>query len=111
LLNKVEGSANYKNKRQRCPPLHATTIKSAEISKSGGAGAKEGTMSFLDPGKEIGGWIAAPARRSTRREPGCVQCGARLETDEAGKASGAGKCMNCSDWVSEEDEGFDDLED
>jgi hypothetical protein len=67
-------------------------------------------VSFLDTGKDRIEWIAAP-RRSVRRDPGCVQCGAKLEVDDLGRFDSAGKCFNCANWVSDEDEHFDELED
>jgi len=67
-------------------------------------------VSFLETGKDRSLWIAAPASRSTRQSPGCAQCGARLETDEFGKAGATGKCLNCRGGASEEDDVIEDLE-
>ncbi len=67
-------------------------------------------MSFLNTGKGRFHWIAAPARRSVLRQPGCAQCGARLELNDFGQLDNGGKCFNCVDYVSDEDEVFDELE-
>jgi hypothetical protein len=68
-------------------------------------------MSFLETGKNRFSWTALPAGRSTRQAPGCAQCGARLDMDDFGKCGASGKCLNCSVFVSEEDDVVEDLED
>ncbi len=117
LLNKVCVHSNYKTSGTGCagfisPQSGGTAIHNDNARKPPNARQqKEPSVSFLDTGKEISGWVAAPSGRSVRVEPGCVQCGAKLQTDEAGKADAAGKCANCADWVSDGDDDFDDLED
>jgi hypothetical protein len=68
-------------------------------------------MSYLETGKGRFTWIAAVAQTSVRPELGCVQCGSSLDAPEFGKFNMSGKCLNCTSGVSDEDEGFDDLED
>ena len=68
-------------------------------------------MSFLETGKERSTWIAAASQSSVRRAPGCAQCGRTLEMNELGTFNLSGKCLNCTDWVSEDDEAFEELED
>ncbi len=68
-------------------------------------------MSFLDTGKLRLDWIAAGlVRGSVRPETGCVQCGNRLEMNERGKYDASGKCFNCNNWVSDEDEETEELD-
>jgi hypothetical protein len=68
-------------------------------------------MSFLEPGKNRFKWIAAVVHTSVRPELGCVQCGRRLEAPGFGKFNLTGKCPSCTNWISDEDEVFDELED
>jgi hypothetical protein len=68
-------------------------------------------MRHFETEKRRSTWISVIARTSLYPELGCVQCGSRLEAPEFGKFNLTGKCFNCSRWVSEEDEAFDDLED
>jgi hypothetical protein len=63
-------------------------------------------MSHLEPGPGRFTWLAAPAARSVRPEPGCVQCGSRLD----GPSNHTGKCFNCAIELSEDDEVIDELE-
>lgn len=67
-------------------------------------------MSFFDPGKTRVNWTPTPLRGSARPERGCVQCGSALEMSERGQYDSSGKCFNCANWVSEEDETVEDLE-
>jgi hypothetical protein len=67
-------------------------------------------LSFLNAGKQRFNWISAPVKRSVLREPGCVQCGARLEMDDFGRLDHAGKCFNCVNYVFDDDETFDEIE-
>jgi hypothetical protein len=64
-------------------------------------------MSFLEVGKGRTIWIEALAGSSIRKAAGCAQCGARLET---AAHDHSGKCFNCESYVSDEDEGFEELE-
>ncbi|HEY1857759.1 hypothetical protein [Acidocella sp.] len=69
-------------------------------------------MSFFDAGKKRFNWAPSlPLQTSVRAEPGCVQCGSRLESAAVGKLNFLGTCFNCSVWVSEDDEDFEELED
>jgi hypothetical protein len=69
-------------------------------------------MSYLETGKGRFTWIPTPIPTSTTRpEIGCVQCGSRLENVDLGKRDFTGKCVNCTGWISDDDEIFDDLED
>jgi len=68
-------------------------------------------MSFLESGPDQLRWLNAASRHSVRRDPGCSQCGRALEMNGQGKFDPSGKCLNCSNPVSEEDGGFDDLMD
>jgi hypothetical protein len=68
-------------------------------------------MSYLDTGKDRFTWIPSPATASTRPELGCAQCGNRLDQPEFGSFNLTGKCLNCTSFVSDEDEIVDDLED
>ncbi len=68
-------------------------------------------MSYLESGKSRFSWMQAASGASRRRVMGCVQCGSRLEGVEAGAAHLTGKCFNCVNWISDEDEEFEDLED
>ncbi len=66
-------------------------------------------MSYLErhPGKFE--WVA-PVQSLLRHDAGCVQCGASLATNDFGKTDPSGKCFNCTGWVSDEDEVFEDLD-
>ncbi len=68
-------------------------------------------MSYLDNKDPQLGWVPVPALASIRKVEGCVQCGSKLELDGEGHVDLSGKCANCSGWVSDEDELFDELED
>jgi hypothetical protein len=69
-------------------------------------------MSFFNAEKSRFSGISSPTlHTSLRLEQGCVQCGSRLEPVEFGKFNFSGKCFNCSVWISEDDEVFEDLED
>ncbi len=69
-------------------------------------------MSHFNAGKSRFNWTPSLVpHTSVRPELGCVQCGSRLEPVEFGKFNFSGKCFNCSEWVSEDDEVFEDLED
>lgn len=69
-------------------------------------------MSFFDAGKKRFNWISSlPPQTSVRAEPGCVQCGSRLEPMGFGNFNFLGTCFNCSVRASEDDETFDDLDD
>jgi hypothetical protein len=68
-------------------------------------------MSFLETGKNRFTWISAVVHTSVRPEMGCVQCGSRLEAPGYGKFNLTGKCANCTNWISDEDETFEELED
>ncbi len=64
-------------------------------------------MSYLDHTGKQPNWIEAPVLTSIRKDPGCAQCGAELVLNEKG-ISLNGKCLNCSEWITDEDEIFDD---
>ena len=68
-------------------------------------------MSFLDTANLRLDWLAAQPKTSLRVEAGCVQCGSRLEMDNRGQYEASGKCFNCVNWISDEDEDTADLED
>jgi hypothetical protein len=72
---------------------------------------EEPTMSYLETGKSRFRWLQAALKTSHRRTPGCVQCGSRLEVVEFGAANLTGKCFNCTNWISDEDEEFEELDD
>ena len=57
------------------------------------------------------GCLSLPPQTSVRSEPGCVQCGSRLEPTGFGAFNYLGTCFNCSSWLSEDDEDFEDFED
>lgn len=54
---------------------------------------------------------SASAHSSHRLKPGCVQCGSLLEVSEARKKNFSGKCFSCENWVFDEEEIFDEMED
>ncbi len=66
-------------------------------------------MSHLERHPGTFEWVA-PVQSLLRRDAGCVQCGALLETTEFGKTSLSGKCLNCTEWVSDDEEVFEDLD-
>ena len=68
-------------------------------------------MSFLDTTKLRLDWIAAQPRVSVLAKAGCAQCGSGLEMNEKGQYDASGKCFNCVNWVSDEDEETVELED
>ncbi len=53
----------------------------------------------------------ANAHGSHALQPGCVQCGSLLEIVDRKKANFSGKCFSCQNWVSDEEEEFEDFED
>jgi len=73
-------------------------------------------MSYLESPKSrftsIASALAASASAHSSHDPkpGCVQCGSLLDITSK-KASFSGKCFSCENWVSDEDEYFEDLED
>ncbi len=68
-------------------------------------------MSFLETSKSRFDWIATQPFVSLRVRAGCVQCGSGLEMNEKGQYDATGKCFNCMNWVSDEDEDVTELED
>lgn len=67
-------------------------------------------MSFFDAGNSRLSWVSSlPLHTLVRPEQGCVQCGSRLEPVGFKQFSFSGKCFNCSEWISEDDELFEDL--
>jgi hypothetical protein len=67
-------------------------------------------MSYLESGKGRFRWIPGLTRASQRRPPGCAQCGSGLDADRM-KPNLTGKCDNCTDFVTDDEDSFDDLED
>jgi hypothetical protein len=67
-------------------------------------------MSYLESGKRRFRWISTLVHTSLRPEEGCVQCGSRLEANAVTAPDFTGKCLNCSSWVSDEEDGFEDFE-
>jgi hypothetical protein len=86
-------------------------ISSSAVMISDNWHKRSGDMSFFDVGNSRLSWISPTPHTSIRAEPGCVQCGSRLEPVEFGKFNFSGKCFNCSAWIPEDDEAFEDLED
>jgi len=74
-------------------------------------------MSYLEGPKSrftsIASVIAAgaSAHSSHHLKPGCVQCGSLLDLVEGSKSNFSGKCFSCENWIVDEEEIFDDLED
>ncbi len=68
-------------------------------------------MSYLNDHNRPSNWAPVPALTSLRITPGCVQCGSQMEMDGKGKSDLSGKCSNCLNWISDEDEVFDEFED
>ena len=74
-------------------------------------------MSFLESPKSritsIASALATSAspHSSHHLKPGCVQCGSLLDVTELKKSNFSGKCFSCENWVSDEDEFFEDFED
>ncbi len=68
-------------------------------------------MSYLETGKRRFSWLQAAVSSSRRFLPGCVQCGSSLESVELAGANLTGKCFNCANWISDEDEEFEELDD
>jgi hypothetical protein len=74
-------------------------------------------MSYLDGPKyrftSIASALAASAsaHSSHHLKPGCVQCGSLLDLSECRTSNFSGKCFSCENWIMDEEEIFDDLED
>jgi hypothetical protein len=66
-------------------------------------------VSYLEHSGKRPTWIEAPVLTSLLQDPGCAQCGAELVLNEKG-ISLTGKCLNCSEWITDEDEIFEDEE-
>ncbi len=72
-------------------------------------------MSYLEGPKSRPTSIAsalatsASATTSHRLQPGCVQCGSLLDVSEK-KKNFSGKCFSCENWVSDEEDFIEDLE-
>ncbi len=72
-------------------------------------------MSYLESPKSrftsIASALAASASAHSSHDlkPGCVQCGSLLDITGK-KANFSGKCFSCENWVSDEDEYFEDFE-
>ena len=67
-------------------------------------------MNFFDAGKSRLSRVSSlPLLTSVRPEQGCVQCGSRLDPVGFRKFNFSGKCFNCSEWISEDDEVLEDL--
>ncbi len=64
-------------------------------------------MSYLETGKGRLNWLPAQAQTELHAQTGCVQCGSGLDA----ATNITGKCFNCAIELSEDDDGFDDLED
>jgi hypothetical protein len=68
-------------------------------------------MSYLEPGNSRFTWVAAATpKTSLLMEAGCVQCGSSLDTSLSGSLNLTGKCFNCLNWISDEDEVFEDFD-
>ncbi len=71
-------------------------------------------MSYLEGPKRrfssIAPALAVAENISLHLQPGCVQCGKLLEALGRKKPNFSGKCFNCENWVTDEDEEFDDWE-
>jgi hypothetical protein len=68
-------------------------------------------MSFFDAGKKRFSWVPSLLlQTSVRPEPGCVQCGSRLDPMGFGAFNYLGTCFSCSSRVSEDDEDFEEIE-
>ncbi len=67
-------------------------------------------MSYLESGKGRFRWFPGFTRTSQRPQAGCAQCGSRLDADRM-KPNLTGKCDNCTDFVTDDEDSFDDLED
>ncbi len=74
-------------------------------------------MSYLEGPKSqftsIASALAASAspHSSHQLKAGCVQCGSGLDPSESRKSNFSGKCFNCENWVLDEEEISDELED
>ena len=95
------------------PPVSGVTCGilsiTAMISDSWHKGS--GDLScFVAEESRFSGTSSLPPHSSLGPEQGCVRCGSRLEPVEFGEFIFFGKCFNCSTWIFEDDELFEDLE-